>query len=199
MDIDEQLIEQNTETSEALKAGELRAQQREGLVENADEETKSIREMVQQKKTQEGVGNKMASLKLGASKPKVNPILEATDNLLKSSWENLISSWGFTLLWVDIHVFLNSIFGPSAFRDLGEEWVPDSIKKVGGGKVKQASSLMRIVEFWGCGCLNLGCLFLIIAQLAIVAMIVTAITNPFTAIYKIFDFGSLWHALVGGK
>ena len=189
MDIDEQLINQNTESLEAQKAGEFRKEKRGGELENAS----SIREAVQQKK------NQLAKQKKGddptiATGNSISPILKATDESLKGAWENLITSWGLTLIWIDIHAFLNKVFGPSVFRELGDEWVPDSIKKLGGEKTKTEAALLRVVEGAGCGCLNLGCLFFIIALISLIAMITKFVSAGTIEQVKLM-VGWAWDAL----
>ncbi|MEI6835387.1 MAG: hypothetical protein WCK59_01005 [Candidatus Falkowbacteria bacterium] len=193
MDIDEQLLNQNTKEKEAEKAGDFRAKQREAVPENTRQEADNIREAVRQNKA----SSAKELLEKALTKNSLNPFLETTDGLLKAAWENLIPSWGLTLFWIDIHAFLNKALGPWAFRELGEEWIPASIKKIDEEKSKEAAAMLRIVEGAGCGCLNLGCLFIIIAALSLVAMIVSAISDPLIPIKAIF--GTLWHYLTGGK
>lgn len=186
MDIDAPLIERNTnrntETDETDEAGRFREEQRGSIPENTGQETVSVRELAHKA----SVEKKLVDLKTAASKPSVpNPFLAMTDRLLESSWQNIFLSFGLTLIWIDIHVFLNKVFGSSAFRELGEEWIPEKIKKMGVAKTKQAAAMLRIIEGAGCGCLNLGCLFLIIAILSLLAMIVTVIKNPLGSLASI--------------
>lgn len=181
MDIDEQLINQN-------KAGELREEQRGSIPGKTGEEASGIREAVRRDKI---AGPKQLTGKTLERKSLENPFLTMTDGLLKGAWTNLLPSWGLTLLWIDIHVFLNKVLGPSAFRDLGEEWIPANIKKLGQEKSKEAASMLRLSESAGCGCLNLGCLFIVIAILSVISLIVSVFTdNPLTTISNIFE--SLW-------
>lgn len=188
MDIDEQLINQNTESSEADKAGEFRASRRAGISKNEpDAAGKSFREQVKISKglniTTEDRAKELVF--------RDSPIRKMTDSWLKFAWENLIDSWGLTLFYIDLHVFLNKVFGPRVFRTLGEEWIPESIKKLGDGKTKAAASLLRIVEGSGVGCLNLGCLFLIILVLSIIAMIYSVIEDPIGSLYQILKNSSV--------
>jgi hypothetical protein len=187
MDIDAKLIEQNTDTSAEEKAGELRAARQTSIrSETVTEETAGAdyRALVQAKKNLKITNEKRAAELIHRD----TPFRQFTDNMLKSSWENLISSFGLTLLWIDAHAFLNKVLGPKMFRDLGEEWVPASIKKLGDKKSKQAAALLKIAEGAGCGCLNLGCLLLVVSFFALSAMIVSAAINP---------WGTLWSVLFG--
>lgn len=59
---------------------------------------------------------------------KINAVRRATSSLLRMSWQNLISSFGLTLSYINIHSFLNLVFGPSYFCDLGDEWTDMSTK-----------------------------------------------------------------------
>lgn len=62
------------------------------------------------------------------------PARKGTSALLKAAWENLITTWGFSLFWIDIHVFLNMVFGDKLFCNLGEEWIPEKPGTPGLGK-----------------------------------------------------------------
>ena len=193
MDIDEQLINQKTENTEekteAEKAGEFREEQRGNIPGGAGDQAAGIREAVRRDKIS---GPKQITGQVQEQKSSENSFLTMTDGLLKGAWTNLLPSWGLTLLWIDIHVFLNKVLGPWAFRDLGEEWIPASIKKLGQEKSKEAASMLRLSESAGCGCLNLGCLFIVIAILSVISLIVSVFTdNPLTTISNIFE--SLWN------
>lgn len=182
MDIDEQLISKNTSTAEAQKAGQLREMRRSELDSN-DSEDLSFREQIRQQKKLNLTNEKRAEELVKRD----NPVRKATDGLLKFAWENLITSWGLTLLYIDLHVFLNKVFGPKVFRELGEEWVPEGIKKLGDGSTKKAAAMLSLAEKAGCGCLNLGCLFLVISFFALVALIVSAALNPWETLLNILS------------
>lgn len=181
MDIDEQLISKNNSSSEEEKAGELRASKRAESVDNTEEGGLSFREQIKQKKNLNITNEKRAEELIERD----NPIRQATDSALKFAWENLITSWGLTLLYIDLHAFLNKVFGPKVFRELGGEWIPASIKKLGDGPTKKAAAMLSIAETAGCGCLNLGCLFLVIAIFTVIAMIVSAAVNPWETLWTI--------------
>ena len=57
-----------------------------------------------------------------AAKAALSPMRIALAKLLQSAWTNLIPSWGLTLFYIDLHVFLGLVFGKDIFCDLGEEW-----------------------------------------------------------------------------
>lgn len=180
MNIDEQLLSQN----ESEKAGEFRAARR-GEMQNRDEnEQASLRERVQQKKVQESKEKNQDDLVSNLTP--TSGILKGTDEMLKFAWENLIISFGLTLIWIDIHVFLNKVFGPKVFRDVGEEWLPDSLKRIAGTN-KSAAGLLKIVEGSGIGCLNLGCLFIVIFIASLISIIASIISGDLSLIWDLFE------------
>ena len=64
----------------------------------------------------------------------VSPAKQGLSQLLKSSWLNLIPSFGLTLFWIDIHYLASYVFGKNLFCDLGEEWIPAKIGISGSDK-----------------------------------------------------------------
>ncbi len=120
----------------------------------------------------------------------LSPIKNSTSGLLKAAWANLIISWGLTLIWIDIHVFLNQIFGKKMFVDLGGEWVPakpGTTGADGAAMAEKAGESIGTVEKMGCGCLNFGCLFLLLGALSIISLLLGVITNPMEAIKALVD------------
>jgi hypothetical protein len=61
-------------------------------------------------------------------------INKTTSNLLYQSWLNLISSFGLTLIYINIHVLLRCILGADIFCPLGYEWA-DKIEGKGGKQI----------------------------------------------------------------
>jgi hypothetical protein len=166
MDIDEQLLNKNKDFDELEKAGEFRASLRQPRQLEPDPST----DFRQQVRARQGL--KISTEKrAGEIIHRDSPIRKLTDKLLQGAWQNLLPSWGLTLRWIDTHVFFNKVFGPKVFRELGEEWIPAGLKKLGDEKGKQAVSLIKVLERSGCGCLNIGCLFLILGILVIISII----------------------------
>lgn len=107
-----------------------------------------------------------------------NAVNKATSELLKAAWENLITSWGLTLIWIDIHIFSGMVVGNKLFCKLGMEWVPDALKQT---RFKEAEKLGKVVgaaEALGVAGLNLGCLFIVLGALMIIGVMLKVITNP---------------------
>jgi hypothetical protein len=198
MAIDEQLLNQNNRSEseeeideESMAAGDFREQQRSTGLDMDENPGQSLREL-KQSELAKNAATESSSLSGDLSgKISQSAILATTDDLLKAAWENLIDSFGLTLIWIDIHFFLNKVFGPKVFRRLGQEWVPDPIKKMGGEKMESASALLTKTEEAGCACLNLGCLFLVIASLSMAAIIASAVSSPFKTLYDVMSSGGL--------
>lgn len=204
MSLDEQLLAEKRETAEpAGRAGDLRAAQRadsggtkasgtDGSRGN-ENTANSLREAVREGKKKdgaEGAGDKIASAAAA-------PMRKGTSKMLRQAWLHLIDSWGLTLIWINIHVFLRQILGEKLFCDLGEEWkdmIPAAgaagaagapeVKGVKGaegdqsGAVEQATKATGLIEKMGCGCLDLGCLFIIIAAACQIIIIGEIFLNP---------------------
>ncbi len=183
MGIDEQLLALNNQAEE--KSGELQAAKRQPVSAGDEASTLSLREQVVQSRREEAAQEAEKDQKDVAAA--ANPARLATDNLLKSAWLNLITSFGLTLLYINAHVLLRRVFGPKFFSDLGEEWVPPQAKKAGGMAVKEASGLLRIAEKAGCALLNLLVIFLIIAAASLISLIVSIVEEPFKSLFNLIS------------
>ena len=195
MSVDEQLLARNNSTeeddNEAVLAGNFRESQRGNTMDDNNPAT-SLRERkkAEMAKDEEDKDRANGLLKRKIAQ-KMSPFLAMTDRLLQASWTNLITSFGLTLLWIDIHFFMNKVLGPMAFRELGEEWVPEHIKRLGGEKAKEGVAMIKKTEEIGCGCLNLGCLIIVIGALSVMSMIAVAMEHPFETLWEIWLKDSL--------
>lgn len=123
-----------------------------------------------------------------------NAVNKAAGELLKGSWENLIDSWGLTLIWIDIHIFLGLVLGNKLFCKLGMEWVPDSLKQMQFKKAALIGRTVGYVEGTGVACLNIGCLMIVIAALMVIGVIFKVINNPLEALWGMS--GYIWDKAV---
>ncbi len=98
------------------------------------------------------------------------PLKMGTSRLLQWAWGVLIPSWGLSLLYINMHVFLRWVF-PSAFCKLGEEWLPKIV--TGHSKDNIAGTSFGIVEIIALFFLDLIAAMIIIAILAFIVMIAT--------------------------
>ena len=54
----------------------------------------------------------------------LSPVNQGTSSLLKAAWLNIINTFGLSIIWIDIHIFLSQVLGKDLFCSLGEEWLP---------------------------------------------------------------------------
>lgn len=102
-------------------------------------------------------------------------VQQGTGKLLQQAWLNLIDSWGLTLIWINIHVFLRFVFGEQFFGKLGTEWL--SSGKTGGAAKAGTGSILGIPEK-GFGLLEaavLGFLDLLVLVIAIISIAISCI------------------------
>ena len=97
----------------------------------------------------------------------------STSTLLKASWLNLIDSFGATLIYINIHVFLRFVLGEKFFCQLGEEWLPKEAAASAGEAGKAVSKNAGIVEALVLILLDLIAGALFIGALSLIVMIVT--------------------------
>ncbi len=138
MAIDEQLISRrNQDTGRDKSAANVAPSF--GLADGSGVRSSSLREEIQRAKN--GLppasngdlrADRIAAMRQKNLKGKADQALEAAlspaneslKNLLRGAWSNLIPTFGFSLLWIDLHFLLNMVFGKKLFCDLGEEWIP---------------------------------------------------------------------------
>jgi len=185
MSVDENLLNQSGEANVEENSGEEAApsgEQKESAdtsdgrlatLKGSQEEPKSLREAVQQDKKKK-LAQENKKEEGGA---KVSAIRQGTNNLLKSAWMNLITSFGLTILWIDIHVFGRAVLGHDMFCELGDEWAkPEGAIK--GKNDQKKTKLTKTVEPLGVVMLNLGCLIVIIVSFSFVAMLINVVSSP---------------------
>jgi hypothetical protein len=165
---------ENSSQTSAERAGELNEQKNQAQI-AADEAEKKKKEKEE-------------------SDAQPNPINKGTSRLLKAAWENLPDSFGLTLIWIDIHIFLGMVLGNKMFCKLGMEWVPDSLKQAQFKKAEMLGKTAGTIEGTGVACLNLGCLFIVIANLMIIAMMLDVIENPMSFFAE--NIGYMWDAAI---
>jgi hypothetical protein len=100
------------------------------------------------------------------------PAHQGTGMALKFAWLNLIPSFGLTLIYINIHVFLRQVF-PSIFCPLGQELVPKQALAAGGEAGKSAGKAFGLFEIMGLLALDFIALFAVICILGLIVMIVT--------------------------
>jgi hypothetical protein len=102
---------------------------------------------------------------------------QGLSSLLKSSWEFLIESFLTTIIWIDIHAFLNFI-GIKQFCKLGYEWTPQEISQIDPDKAKEAGEKLNMVETMGCCCVNGVCGVIVMMLIFQISLLVAMIQDP---------------------
>ncbi len=173
--LDEQLM-----AAEKLKEERARNNDPSGS-EGGPEEQKSLREMVMEKRrTEEAKNNAASGIEEGLG------MSRTTSGLLRTAWELLIPSFGLSLIYINIHVFLGAVLGENFFCKLGDEWIP----KIAGENIPQPGKMIGLLEKMGLLFLDLLALTIIFSILALIVMIVTWISASWLQKIK-----WLWDAL----
>ncbi|HOZ53350.1 MAG TPA: hypothetical protein PK142_01570 [bacterium] len=116
----------------------------------------------------------------GASSESISGIEKFTtaiDELLKASWENLIDSFGLTLLYIYFHWFMHQLF-PRFFCDLGKEWVPAEVKQASPDAAKAMGKKIGLVEK---GLVGWTCLIILVSLLQ-TTIIIYLVLNAYSII-----------------
>jgi hypothetical protein len=96
------------------------------------------------------------------------PIRQATNKLLQQAWLNLIDSFGLTLIYINIHVFLRFVVGKKLFCKLGQEWPTKQISEA-AEPVSKGLGLFEVMVLLSLDFIALSVIF---GALAIIYMIV---------------------------
>jgi len=158
-------------------AGQLRAERQENRKELELEEEE--RKLIQAKKTKK------------ESKPKlVSPSKAATNRFLAFSWLNLITSFGLTLIYINIHVFMHTIM-PSMFGKLGEEWLPKNIRDAGGkyGSAENTSKTFGLIEMLLLVFLDMIAILILLMVIAMVVVLIDALFGILGFLFDLFNIG----------
>lgn len=189
MSIDEQLLaasgdQESSAGDESSGPGAFREDKRSqapaGPDGNAGDSGQSFRMAKQAAKNQ--AKDKGEPSRLSAAVDKATaPARKATGSCLKQAWLNAPETFGCTLAWVNIHVFLRQVLGKKLFGPLGSEWLPEKPPVAGADKSEMEKEMGKGMQM-GEGCLlvilDLGCLLIVISVLAIAALVVSAIESP---------------------
>ena len=151
--------------------------------EKAGEEPQSLRQQVMAAKQDE----KKQGLVDKAKSAVFSPVRMGTSRALQWAWGVLIPSWGLSLIYINMHVFLRYVF-PSMFCKLGEEWMPKMVKSEHSAQ-NVAGTMFGIVEIMGLLLLDILGLIIIGVAAGIIILILTWMGEPF--------WGKLWFIFKG--
>ncbi|RLC36669.1 hypothetical protein DRH27_04880, partial [Candidatus Falkowbacteria bacterium] len=161
------IVNDGEERGAARELRENKNRARNGVEESAsEEENLSLRQRVFAfKRAMKKNEDKGEGIKAKAEAP----IKMGTNYLLRGAWINLLPSWGFSLIWINIHVFMRFVI-PEIFCKLGREWMPKSAQAAGPGET--ASKTIGIGEVIALFFLDLIAWVFIFSAFALVVMIV---------------------------
>lgn len=134
---------------------------------------------------QQAVGSLKGLAKQAIDQVVAPAIQQATSKLLQQAWFNAIETYGLTLLYVNVHVFLRWVIGEKYFCKLGDEW----LSKIGSkGTVKSGSAAsfllglpargVGLLEVGLIGALDIILLLAVLVSIALPGLIVYLIVNP---------------------
>jgi len=115
-----------------------------------------------------------------------NMVKKASGEVLKFSWENIITTFGFSIFLIDFFVFLRMIM-PDMICALGEEWLPKEAVQADPEKAKTAVKKIGMIENMGCACVNLAVLAMILIAILFVVVLVAPQLVVGTALYAVFS------------
>jgi len=107
------------------------------------------------------------------------------DNLLKNAWLDAIPTFTLSVFWVYAHAVL-SLISPKFFCKLGQEWVPQEIKKTSPKKAKEIGGKISVIEKGATGCCCFLHLFIIV--IAFLMMLLTPPISFFIAPYIAWEW-----------
>ncbi|MDD4271856.1 MAG: hypothetical protein PHF50_03550 [Patescibacteria group bacterium] len=139
--LDSRLLRNQNEEQKA--AQELKEKKRGEAGEEGGDESKSLRQRVQ---TARQAMNLKETAKEKLKEKALAPAKIGTSQLLQKAWIALLPSWGLSSIWINIHVFLKSIFGEKLFCKLGDEWLPKKATEATGEAGKMITKSFGLVE-----------------------------------------------------
>lgn len=149
------------------EAGPARAQKTPAGQAEAGSAPQDLRQAVMAKKNAEAEKKKKQP---GRAAKSGSAIKTASKAGLRWAWSVLIPSWGLSLIYINMHIFLRWVF-PDLFCKLGEEWVPKKVSSEHSAS-NVAGTAFGIVEVIGLLLLDLIFGFVIFAALSFIIMIV---------------------------
>ena len=177
MSVDDRLLSAQTEKnsdnqteSSSDRAGALRESQRAEENNENEPEQEDLRSQVMSKR-------KEMILKMKGKFSQAELAFSAgTSKLLQGAWRNIVTSFGFSFLYVYVHLFLKGIFGKRFFADLGSEW-----RDRPGLTIEERERMgvsLKVIESFGVGAISILIFIVLIFNLSILALLVEFVSNP---------------------
>ncbi len=115
------------------------------------------------------------------SNPAEEGVKNATAELLKQSWINLIPSWGLTVIYLNIHILGAKLLGTKYFSEPGEEWV-----RFPGSKSSAATRLAGLLELIALISINMLIGLAILVLAVFIYILVDAWLHPEQTFWSVF-------------
>lgn len=116
-------------------------------------------------------------------------IQAGTSSLLRMCWINLIPSWGLTIIYINMHVFLRWVV-PEAFCKLGGEWRIKNVASHGAKNV--GGSMFGIVEIIGILLIDGILAFLFFTAVSMLVIVADIYANPLSNADLLWSFAWDW-------
>lgn len=145
-------------------------------------ESYSLREQVFSEKIKKKKEEK-SKLKKSLAISRVNPIKKWSAGFLKSSWLNIIPSFGFSIFGVFGIAFLRIVFGKKLIVRLGDEFGLPGVNNLS----EKRKTLKNTVEPMGVAFIAALLIITIIVTVGLTAMIVGFVLNPLKAIVDVLS------------
>ncbi|MFH1413131.1 MAG: hypothetical protein ABIG10_03865 [bacterium] len=121
------------------------------------------------------------------------PARRITSKLLIGYWKTLISSWGATLLLIDLHVLGRFSLGTSFFCKLGHEWaemlnIPASRTQSGQNIKERMGRKIGVLEATLVALLNIILLIVILVVIVLITIIVATLIRPWWVILDVLEW-----------
>lgn len=176
--VDEKLLPA-TSFSDQGSSGDGSAE-RAGALKEAQEADPSEEEQLDEN-MEEAKRSAIVKQNAAATAQKASPVSEkslsaGTSKLLVAAWRNIILSFGFSFLYVYVHLFLKNVFGGKYFVPLGSEWFdkpgnPMAARDRLGSKFKIPEMMLVLL-------VSLIILFAIISIMSLLALLLEVAKNP---------------------
>ena len=154
---------------------------------NINDSAKEAKLNSDKKKEKASKASKASADSKGDAASGIEKLTKAIDELLKAAWENLIDSFGLTLLYIYFHWFMHQLF-PRFFCDLGQEWVPKEVKSVAPDKAKIIGKKIGLAEK---GLVGYTCVILLVAFIATVFSTILLLAILFPTLFA----GMFWDTI----
>lgn len=172
----------NTPQEQNEAASRLKMVRRPESEDEGEGDTLAQKKISAANKQQDGKIKKMA----GAVSSRLNQL---TAQALRFSWLNIPDSFGLTLIYINLHLFGRSILGEKVFCEMGEEFIPKSLRSSiyspsFSAKIKKIGLLEKMLLMF----LDLLVLILVLLSFATLLSVIAPYLAAFTVAFEVINF-----------